>query len=428
MAAETEQGSFLFFSGLLGGPVRDASTGRRLGVLREMACRTDTRYPQAVRLFYRTGLLGAFSEVPWSAVHEVTTGEIRVDPAEAARIEGRPEAKAGELLLECDVLDQQVVDTDGAKVVRVNDVHLFLLGTDLYLAHVDIGTRGLFRRLGYERLVVGGVRLLTDVRMQENLVAWKHLHLLPAGVEDPHRGTAVKLNVSQGRLADLHPADVADLLEDLDVRTREKVFQALPMEAAADALEEAKPEVAQEILGAMGEEKAADILEAMDPGEAADLVREMAGPEAEALLGAMDPDKAETVRALVTHSEQSAGGLMTTRYLSAHPAWTALRTLQEVRRHSAEMEVFSYLYVVSPEGVLLGVVSLKELFVAKPRVAIGKLLTTKVVSVPVTASHAGIERVFAKYGFRAIPVVDAEGRMQGVIRFRKILEATGRGA
>ncbi len=199
------------------------------------------------------------------------------------------------------------------------------------------------------------------------------------------------------------------------------------MEAAAGALEEAEPGVAQEILGAMGEEKAAGILEAMDPGEAADLVRDMPKPEAEALLDAMDPEAAETVRALVTHSEESAGGLMTTRYLAARPEWTALRALQEVRRHSAEMEVFSYLYVVSPEGVLLGVVSLKELFVARPRIAIGKLLTTKVVSVPVTASHPEIERVFAKYGFRAIPVVDDEGRMQGVIRFRKILEATRRG-
>jgi CBS domain-containing protein len=428
VAVENEKGTFLYFSGLLGGPVRDAATGSRLGSLREIAFRTDARYPRASRLFYRRALFGGFFEAPWSAVREVTPGDVRVDPAAASAIQGRPEAGAGELLLECDVLDQQVVDTDGAKVVRVNDVHLFLLGTELHLAHVDIGARGLLRRLGYERLVVGGVRLLADVRMADQLVAWKHLHLLPSGVEDPHRATAVKLNVSQGRLADLHPADVADLLEDLDAPTRDRVFGALPTEAAADALEEARPEVAQEILGSVGEDKAAVILEAMDPGEAADLVREMPGPDAEAVLDAMEPEAAETVRALVTHSETSAGGLMTTRYLAVEPNWTALHALQEVRRHSADMEVFTYLYAVSPEGLLLGVVSLKELFTAPPRVHVRRLLHAKVVSVPVDALPGEVERLFAKYGFRAIPVVDRDGRMQGVVRLRKILEATGRGS
>ena len=277
MVVGTEQGTFLYLSTLLGGPVRDASTGRRVGSLREIACRTDTRYPQAARLFWRRGLLGGLLECPWSSVREVGPRGILVDPSGAAAVEGRPEALNGEILLECDVLDQQVVDTDGAKVVRVNDVHLFAHGTDLYLAHVDIGTRGLLRRLGYERVVVNGVRLLADIRLRENLVAWKHLHLLPSGVEDPHKATSVKLSVSQGRLADLHPAEVADLLEDLDVRTRGKVFEALPMEAAAGALAEARPEVAQEILGSVEEGRAAEILGAMDPGEAAGVLPGPAG-------------------------------------------------------------------------------------------------------------------------------------------------------
>lgn len=418
----SEQGTFLYFSALLGGAVRDASTGRRLGSLREIAFRTDTPYPQAVRLFWRRGLLGGFVEAPWSAVKEVGPRGVRLDPSSAGPVAGRPEARNGELLLECDVLDQQVVDTDGAKVVRVNDVHLFLLNSDLYLAHVDIGTRGLLRRLGYERVVVHGVRLLTDVRMKENLVAWKHLHLLPSGVEDPHKAATVKLTVSHGRLAELHPAEVADLLEELDPRTRDRVFGALPMGAAADALAEARPEVAQEILGSVEEGKAADLLEAMDPGEAAGVFRDMPKPEADVLLDAMEPEAAETVRALLTHPEETAGGIMSTNYLVADPGWTALHALQEVRRAAAATEVFTYLYVLSPEGVLLGVVSLKQLFQAPPRVPIGKILTAKLVTVRPRTPRAEVQRLFAKYGFRNLPVVDADGRMQGVVRLRRVLE------
>jgi len=422
VVVETEKGTFLYFSTLLGRAVRDDSTGRSLGSLREIACRTDTAYPQAARLFWRSGPFGSFHEAPWSAVRAVGPAGIRVDASGAAETAGRPAARSGEVLLECDVLDQQVVDTDGAKVVRINDVHLFLLGTDAYLAHVDIGTRGLLRRLGYEKVVAEGVRLLTDVRMKEHLVAWKHLHLLPSGVEDPHQAAMVKLNVSQGRLSDLHPAEVADLLEELDARTREKVFDALPTEAAAEALAEARPEVAKEMIGAVEEGKAADILEAMDPGEAADVVRDMPGPEAENLLDAMEPEAAETVRALLTHPEETAGGLMTTNYLVADPGWTALHALHEVRRRAAEAEVISYLYVLSPEGVLVGVVSLKQLFQTPPRVTIRKVMTSKLVTLPLATPRKDVERLFAKYGFRNIPVVDGDGRMQGVVRFRWLLE------
>lgn len=422
MVVETEKGTFLYFSTLLGRAVRDDSTGRSLGALREIACRTDTAYPQAARLFWRKGLFGAYSESPWSAVRAVGPGGIRIDASGVAPVPARPEARSGEVLLECDVLDQQVVDTDGAKVVRINDVHLFLHGTDAYLAHVDIGTRGLLRRLGYEKVVAEGVRLLTDVKMKEHLVAWKHLHLLPSGVGDPHQAAMVKLNVSQGRISDLHPAEVADLLEDLDARTRERVFDSLPTEAAAGALAEARPGVAQEILGAVEEGKAADILEAMDPGEAADVVRDMPGPDAEMLLEAMEPEAAETVRALLSHPEESAGGLMTTNYLVADPAWTAVHALQEVRAHSARAEVFTYVFVLNAEGILLGVVSLKQIFQAPPRVPIGKLMTTKIVTLHPATRREEVERIFAKYGFRSVPVVDADGRMQGVVRFRRVLE------
>jgi len=349
-----------------------------------------------------------------------------VDAAAVSPCPGRPEAGPEEILIECDVLDQQVVDTDGAKVVRVNDVHLFRHGTELYLAHVDIGARGLLRRLGYERLVVGGVRLLTDYRMKERLVAWKHLHLLPSAVEDPHRATSVRLDVSQGRLNDLHPADMADLLEDLDARTRDKVFESLPHAAAAEALAEARPDVAHGILDAVGAEKAADLLEAMDPGEAVEVFRDLPHAEAEALLGAMEPGKAENLRALLTHPEETAGGLMTTRYLAADPSWTALRAIQEVRRHAGEMEVFTYLYALGPEGILLGVVSLKELFQAPPRVPVRRLLVAKPITLPQDAPRAEVERAFTKYGLRAIPVVDAEGRMQGVVRFKRVLEGMER--
>jgi CBS domain-containing protein len=420
--AEPPTGTFLYLSALLGRPVRDAASGRRLGALREIACAGPGPFPRATRLVARPSPFAPFIEIPWSAVRSAGEEGFTADGAAAAPLAGPPEPREGEVLVDGDVLDQQVVDTDGAMVVRVNDVQFFLHGPDLYLAHVDIGARGLLRRLGFEGLVDRVLRLLADVRLKENLVPWKHLHLLPSGVEGAVQGASVKLDVSRGRLEDLLPADVAELLGTLDVRTRERVFAGLPTRAAAEALAAADAGVAQEMLGAVGEDRAANLLEAMDPGAAAEVVRDMGRPEAEALLDAMDPEAAETVRALATHPEETAGGLMTTRYVVAEPSWTALRALQEVRARAGEIEVFQYLYVLSPEGRLLGVVSLKELFRAAPRVTLRRIQRDNAVALLVDTPRREVERVFRKYGFRAIPILDDEGRMQGVVRFRRILE------
>jgi CBS domain-containing protein/sporulation protein YlmC with PRC-barrel domain len=323
---------------------------------------------------------------------------------------------AGEFLLRKGLLDKQIVDTAGAKVVRVNDLHLHRRNGNLVLARVDVGMRGLLRRLGLLRVTAALIQFLFGYTLPDNLIAWRLVQ--PVGSQD-----ILRLKFSQTRLARLHPADLADIIEDLDRPERDRVFRALDIEVAAEVLEESDPKVQVQLIQQMTAEKASDVLEQMSPSEATDLLQELEEPHAQSLLQEMEPEAAQDVRCLLTHDEETAGGMMTPSFFSQPPQATVEQALEALRREAGDLDVIYYIYVEDNQGQLVGAVNLRELLTNDPQAPLESIMIKRVVTADLDDKKSDIADLFAKYGLRALPVVDKEGRIHGVIRFKSLLEA-----
>jgi magnesium transporter len=230
------------------------------------------------------------------------------------------------------------------------------------------------------------------------------------------------LTVAQNRLAQLHPADLADIIEDLDIHKRTAVFRSLDVETAAETLEETDPKIQVSLIEDLDMANASDIIEEMSLSEAADLLGDLPRDKAEGILKEMEKDVAEDVKELLAHPEEKAGGLMTTSFLCFAPGRTVGEAMETIRGKAGDMDLIYYLYVVDPEEHILGVLSLRDLLVATPEKALSELMDTRIITVNIEENKDQIADDFAKYGIMAMPVVDDDNRLKGVILFKNLLE------
>jgi magnesium transporter len=402
-----------YFYDLLRASVLDRE-GRYLGRVADLVADLKEHDPPITGLII-AGLGKNLQHLPWNWVEELLpdTIRLRLGAKEALNpIISLP----GEILLRKGLLDKQIVDTGGAKVVRVNDLQLRQRNGSLLLSKVDVGVRGLLRRLRLLRVIAAVIRWLFDYTLPDKLIAWRLVQ--PVVSSD-----ILKLKFSQARLARLHPADLADIMEDLDRPERDRVFRALDIDLAAEVLEEADPKVQVQLIQHLPAEEASDVLEQMSPSEATDLLQELEEPHAQTLLKEMVPDIAEDVRCLLVHDEETAGGMMTTSFFSQPPSVTVAQALEALRREASDLDLIYYTYVEDQNGHLLGVLNLRELLTSPPEAALEAIMEKRVVSAGLEDNKSDIADIFAKYGLRAIPVLDTEGRIRGVIRFKALLEA-----
>jgi CBS domain-containing protein len=318
------------------------------------------------------------------------------------------------ILLREEVMDKQIVDTFGAKVVRVNDLHFLRVDSRLRLVHVDVGFRGLMRRVGWEKLVDQALRWFFAYVLPNQFISWKYVQLLSGS-------GLLQLSVSQKKLSHLHPADLADIIEDLSGRDRSAIFHALDTETAAEALEEIEPKIQKAIIETIPVEKASDIVEEMSPSDAADLLGDLPEARAEEILEGMEQEKAEDLRELLVHADETAGGLMTTAYLSLSPAVTVETAIGRLKAGAPNLDIMDYIFILDEAEILQGVVSIRDLLTAHPHQTLSEIQPSRVVSVKVDEDQNEVVEAFAKYGFRALPVVDEEGHLRGVISFRSVL-------
>jgi Mg/Co/Ni transporter MgtE len=289
------------------------------------------------------------------------------------------------------------------------------MDSQLRLVHVDVGFRGLMRRVGWERGVDKVLHWLFSYDLPNQFISWKYVQLL-SGSDLLH------LRVSQKKLSHLHPADLADIIEDLSSRERSAIFHALDTETAADAMEEIDPKIQKAIIENIPVEKASDIVEEMSPSDAVDLLGDLPEEKAEEILEGMEQEKAEDLRELLVHPEKTAGGLMTTAYLQLTGDLAVETAMARLRAESSGLDIIDYIFVVDREEVLQGVVSIRNLLTAQPQQLLSELLAPRVVSVKLDDNQKEVVEAFAKYGFRALPVVDEENHLRGVISFRSVLE------
>jgi len=403
---------FYFLSDFLNRGVHDPS-GRRVGKLSDLVAERAEPYPMIVGMMVRTKGRGKRIYVAWEKIG-------RIEPRITLSGEGLPISEASFpqkdiILLREEVMDKQIVDTFGAKVVRVNDLHFLRVDSNLRLVHVDVGFRGLMRRVGWEKIVDQVLRWLFSYVLPNQFISWKYVQLLSGS-------DLLQLSVSQKKLSHLHPADLADIIEDLSGRERSAIFDALDTETAADTLEEIDPKIQKSLIEEIPVEKASDIVEEMSPSDAVDLLADLPEERAEEILEGMEQEKAEDLRELLVHPEETAGGLMTSAYLSLSPGVTVEAAITRLKAHAPDLDIIDYVYVVDEDEVLHGVVSIRDLLTTSPHQPLSEIEASRVVSVKPDADEKEVVEAFAKYGFRALPVVDEENRLRGVIGFRSVLE------
>jgi len=396
----------LFLSDFLGAEVVDKDQ-RRLGRVKDVAVRSSEPYPIVTGIIMSTRRAEV---IPWASIRAVVGSEVALRDTAA-----RP-ADADEVWLSRDVLDKQVIDMDGRRVVRVNDLQLTENGGNMLLVAADIGIRGLLRRLGLEGLGKGLVRLSgRDLAMV--LVSWDVVQPV-----HENAGDAVRLRISEKGIGKMHPADIADIVEELSAKQRSAIFEALTDEMAADTLEEMEADDQVSVIEHMDSERASEILEEMHPDEVADLLADLPEERAQEILELMEREEAEDVRELLSFPEESAGGLMTTEYVAVRVDITAARCIDELRELEPGSESVYYVYVIDADERLQGVLSLRDLIVARPQTPIRDFMRSEMITIRIDADREEVAAVMSKYNLMALPVLDHEARLRGIITVDDALE------
>ena len=398
----------LALSRLLGTRVADAN-GKRIGRVREVALRPQEDPNRVSGLVVKTAEGDRFL-VP-SMLRIGTDLQLQA----SLPISEWPHAATLEdfFLLERDLLDQQIIDVHGRKVVRVNDVDLIPEpvngGTGLKVAEVDVGLRGAVRRLLKGVAPAHAIEAVVQ-KLKPRVIPWEFVDLIET---DPAR--RVKLRIEHERLSQLHPADIADIVEELAPAEREAVFETLDEEVAAEALEEIDLDIQVSIVESLESDRAADIVEEMDPDAAADLLDQLPEHRSEQILEEMQPEEREEVEDLLEHGEHTAAGRMTTEYLSAQPETTAQQAIELLRNFEGGIESVATIYLVDAAGKLSGSVPLQRIVLAPPTQQLSELTAKPLVFVRENDRQNKVAEVMDKYNLYTLAVVDEEQHLKGII-------------
>jgi len=397
----------LALSDLLGAPVFD-QTGATAGKVREVAVVPQDDSTQILGLVVKTR--GGDRLLVANAVKSINGGVRTSDSAS----DWMPYTGGdGMLLLARDLLDQQIIDVHGRKVVRVNDIdiheetgHSHVV---LKLGAVDVGARGAIRRLLKGVVPAGALHVLV-AKIPPRLIPWEFVDLIEV---DPAR--RVKLKISLDRLAQLHPADIADIVEDLAPAEREAIFETLDEGVAAETLEEVDPKLQVSILSSLDSDRAADIIEEMDPDAAADVLLDMPPETTQEILTEMQPEERAEVAELMTFDENTAAGRMTTDYMALGPGAKVEDAVEMLRNFEGGVESVSTIYIIGDKDKLLGSVPLAKIVLAPPGTPLMMLSTGHMTTVQPGADEKKVAELFDKYNLLTLPVIDDEGVLTGVI-------------
>lgn len=392
---------------LLGTPVTESS-GRLFGRLQDIAVATGADAGRIAGLVLKTK--NGLELVPATEIRDTPSGALELRSTDAPRPLRSDE---NFILLRQDLLDRQIIDVNGRKVVRVNDVDLQWFSheekSDLRVREVEVGLRGAVRRL-----LLGTMpkRTLEGLARQfpARVIPWEFVDMIEV---DPAR--RVKLKIEHERLARLHPSDIADILEDLAPAEREAILTTLDEEVAAETLEEVEPKLQKSMVESLDSDVAAGIVEEMDPGAAADLLAELPEDRSEAILEEMHPAERQEVKELLEFKEDSAAGRMTTSYVQTPFEATVAEGVEALRNFEGDPETVTEVYLVDEQEKLKGVVPLARLVLAKPETRLAVLAEPRFISCQADAHQNSVAELFDKYNLRALPVLDEEGRLVGII-------------
>jgi sporulation protein YlmC with PRC-barrel domain len=396
-----------FFSQYEGARVID-SKGESLGKLKDMAIMSGEYMLEVSGIVCVINILGEQAVIPISNILSID-GDVKL----SVQKENIPPGKLSEneMLIKETILDQQIVDIDGLKVVRVNDVMLARVNGRICVVGVDVGFKGILRRLWlhslYEPLLSG---------IPDQIIPWQIIDPVNPELRKIH------LKISREKIQDLHPADIADILEELNSKERLMILKSLDDETAAEALEEIEPEVQATVINNLESEEMADLLENMEPSEAAYILGKMPEDKATEVLEKMDVEDASSVKELMEYEGDTAGGMMTNDFISIRTGSMIPDVFLKLKEACKDINMIYYLYALNENDQLMGVLSLRDLFLADTSQKIDDVMETKILTVSPSTTLDEVVSLLSKYDFVAIPVVDADNVMLGIVMFDDVLD------
>jgi len=401
----------LFLTHILNRPVVDAA-GTRLGWVDDLVLVGEELFPLVQALVLaRRGSRALF--IPWDAVSDIDGAVIRLT-SDRHHLPSLPLDDTA-IFLRRDILDKQVVDINGRKVVRINDLQLVPVANELRLIGADIGLAGLLRRLSLER----PLRALAD-RMHSTLpdrvIPWNYVE----GLET--EWSSLRLTIPHKRLRELPVTDIADILAQLHPLDRDELLQQIDDQTLADTLPHLDEDLQAEVILGLSDERASDILEILPPDEAADVLGDLSEEHAERILLLMEPDDAEDVRELLQYDDDTAGGRMTTEFVALQDGLTAAQALLELRRQAPDAETIYYVYVTDAAEHLEGVLSLRDLITTDGAKPITDLVRRDILFVNVNDDQEQVARLLNRYHLLAIPVVNDDKVLCGIVTVDDVLD------
>ena len=398
----------LYFTELLSMPVVDLK-GRRIGRVKDAAMVPLVHASRIDRLL--VGGADAWLAIRFDQVHAISLAK-GIELSDEVLVPYHDDEYL--LRIARDLLDQQIIDVTGRKVVRVNDITMAIqhdgVRDTLNVLEVDIGVRSILRRVFQGVLPPAWIRRLQRA-IPPNSISWEF-----ANVVEPDPLRRLRLNISYAKLEEMHPADLADIVEELGPAEREAIFDSIDSEAAADALSEVEdPKMQANILESLEPEKAADIVEEMAPDEAADILSELEEETSEEILDEMDSAPKTEVRELLEFREDTAGGMMNTEYVALHDAATVADAMSAFRGNEDLLETLNTLFLVDGEERLSAAIPLARLFIASGNARLKELASDTLIQVTVDEKQDRVTELFDKYNLLTLPVVDEDGKLAGVI-------------
>ena len=373
----------------------------------------EVRYFVVSRPFGDPSLL-----IPWERTLSLEPQKLVIDIDDLKKFEGSPSEDA--ILLRDHILDKKVLDTEDAEVEVVYDIRLVERNAKLYVTEVVTSKSARLRRLGLGLL--SGIFAPQEDPNDSGVISWMYVQPLPAQISS-FKGD-VKLKVLKETLAEIHPVDLADIIEELDHEQRVVVFSSLDNEHASDTLEEIEPNVQRDIIASLTKEKVVQLLNEMTPGQAADILSVLPSNEAQVIITALNPENTRKIQSIIGKQEELVMNFTTQKILKFSPDTIVELVQNDFPRYARDKDVIMYVYVVDEQETLLGVIDLKELLKADDRMHLRDIMVENVISLSTDSTLKEASQQFARYDFRALPVTDAEHRLVGVIPYRDVMNLT----
>jgi magnesium transporter len=408
--------SFIYFADLMGKPVYDKA-GAVVGRFRDLIINPQDAYPPVTGIVLARGRLNkTFAEVNAKDLL-LAEGRIQVNVS-GSDLTFSKDLNNDVFRIRKDILDQQVVDIHNHKVIRVNDVHLLHVAP-LRVVHVDIGTRGLLRRLGWLSWIDGLlklVRLKARYLNNEVLVSWKYVKTITLDPSDP-----IHMDLTAKQLEKIPPADLGEIVVDLDIHQRIALFRTADKHHRARLFERLDFAQQEQLLENLDTREAVELLSEMSADEAVDLLGEMPPDQAKQLLSLMESSQAKKLSLLLGYEEDEAGGMMTTEFLEIPKNISVAEAIALIKEKTPEVETIYYLYITNESKQLIGTTTLRRLIAADPTTSVEQTIFPKPVYVYLNTPMKEVAFLMDKYKVSALPVINKEKHLQGIITVDDIL-------